>query len=251
MNAIQSALAHSPVNDTRFADLCALADDLGKQAGMGKDTQIKFLLAVTDAAYSASIDLTEDKHGPGIDDAAILTERYVKAQGSATVFDAKAGNQRKAMSITRTCVKLGGWSKGGNGEPIGTVNQLMTIRATLRKDPAHMKKLDDAANTLIKYARAQLKLDVLIEPEELRTLCFKKEHEARTVEDVLDGIRGTLKKLYDGKHAAGVRNTPAVKSAMDKITADLKAIVDERRNTANMEAVAVSHQVAGPSAASS
>jgi hypothetical protein len=245
-------LAHDTKNDHRYDDLLNDTDELGKQAGLGKDVQIKFLLKITDAAYCGVIDLTANKFGQDVDDAAKLTERYVKAQGSATVFDHKAGNQRKAMSITRTCIKLGSWSKGGNGEPIATVNSLMTIRATLRKDPANAKKLDDAANTLIKYARAQLKSDTLIEPEELRGMCFKKEHETRTVEDVLEATRKSLKSLYEGKHAAGVRNTPMVKQAIDKITADLKAIADERRNAGAQQAVAdleESHKLAGPATA--
>lgn len=223
-------LTHSPSNDNRWDMLNELTQTLGTQSGLGADVQIKFMLAVTDAAYGGVVDLSENKHGDGMDDATYLTDVYFKARRESNVFDHKSNAGRKAISLTRTCIKLGSWSKGGNGEPIGTVNKLMSIRAKYRKDPSQAKNLKDAASTLIDYARAQLKLDTLIDDEGLDALVFKNPKNESTVEDVLDSMRKTLKKIYDGKHSAGGRQTAGVKHAMDKVNHELKIIADERKS---------------------
>src|SRR5665647_2785062 len=175
-------MTHATPNAMTFADVEASMMELGKMAGQGKDTQIKALLNVVQGAFHGSIDLQENKHGTDIDDCTKLAEAYVKAQTGAVVFDAKAPNQRKLISTFRTCTKLGQWPKGGNGEPLGTVNNLITMRQKLRAIPGEIKKLDDAANTLMRYARAQLKRDQLIDDKELKTFCYKKDSTLQTPE---------------------------------------------------------------------
>ena len=217
-------------NGMTYADLTAAATLLGAQAGMGKDTQIKMLMKVVEGAYHGIVDMDKNKHGADCDDAFKLAEAYVKAQTGATVFDAKAPNQRKTISCFRTCVKLGSWPKGGTGEPLSTVNELMTIRAKLRQTPATAKKLDDAANTLLKFARAQLKKDTLISHGELRDFCFRKDPDLKTAEDVIEAQRNALQKLYNGKVAHGTvqDNSPAIKQAIEKLTSRLKEIAQAK-----------------------
>lgn len=221
-----STMAPATSNTGSFATLLADAAELGKQAGLGKDTQIKFYLKVTEAAFHGKIDLDSSKHGTDIDDATKLTEAYVKAQTSALVFDAKAPNQRKAISCVRTCIKGGMWPKGGNGEPLATINNLMAQRQKYRADPAHSKKLDDAANTLLKYLRTQLRRDHLIAGSELNQMCFKREQELATVEDILVSIRKQATALLDGKAAHGTASDNsaevlAIKNACTKRLADI------------------------------
>jgi len=138
-------------NKPTFEQLMNRAVELGTVAGKGKDTQVQFALSVFEAAYHGLIDLTENKHGQGVDDAQKLTEAYVMAQGSATVFDAKASNQRKSTSWTRTYIKAGMWPKGGTGEPLYTANTMVNIRQKLRSDPANAKKLCDANEAFLKF----------------------------------------------------------------------------------------------------
>jgi plasmid stabilization system protein ParE len=205
-------------NKHTLQQLLTKAQELGEQAGKGKDTQIKFLLSCVEGGYHGAVDLVPNKHGQEVDDATRLAEAYVKAQGTATVFDHKAANQRKLVSTLRTSIKLGAWPKGGNGEPLQTVDNLIAHRQKLRKDPTtDKKKLDDAANTFLRYARAQLKRDTLIEGDELHSYCYKPTRDPATAEDRVEALRNAAKNLIDGK--GGIQdNSPKVRQAMQALT---------------------------------
>lgn len=225
MNAIPQPIAPVVGNKLDMAALLVKAQELGEQAGKGKDTQIKFLLSACEGGYLNAIDLVPNKHGTEIDDATKLAETYVRAQGTATVFDAKAGNQRKLVSTLRTSIKLGQWPKGGSGEPMATVNNLMSHRQTLRRQPQNAKKLDDAANTFLRYARAQMKKDTLIDGEELKSFVWKKVPDGQNVAEVLEGIRNSLTKLNKGQRKDGLQdNSAEVRAAVQKISDRLVAI---------------------------
>lgn len=230
MNTPSVSQQTAATNAIKFDDLLKIASELGAEAGKGKDTQIKFLLKAVEGGYHGALDLEANKHGADVDDATRLSEAYVKAQTGAVVFDAKAPNQRKLISCVRTCVRLGSWPKGGVGEPLATVNNLMTMRQKLRQNPATAKKLDDAANTLLKYARQQLKRDGLIEQAELQTFCMKPQNSLPDAADILDGVRKTLIKLRDGKAAHGTAKDDSthVVAAIGEINKRLKAIAAEK-----------------------
>jgi hypothetical protein len=228
---VSSATQAPATNRLTIQNLLQKANDLGEQAGKGSDTQIKFLLSCCEGGYHNAADLVPNKHGQDIDDATKLAEAYVKAQGTATVFDAKAPNQRKLVSTLRTAIKLGQWPKGGVGEPLATVNNLMAYRQKLRRDPVICKKLDDAANTFLKFARAQLKRDDLIEGDELNAFCLKKDPELPTAEKVLEGIKTSLQKLEKGQAAqnTALDNSPEVKDALKAVTKRLDEIAKGRK----------------------
>lgn len=205
-------------------DLMDVAKELGEQSGKGGDTQIKFMLKVVEGGYHNAVDLKPNKHGLGVDDAEKLGEAYYKARTGANVFDAKADNQRKLVSCLRTGIRLGAWPKGGNGEPLQTVNNLMNIRQTLKKNPADAKRLQDATNTLLKYAREQLKRDTLIGDEELRGFCFKATKDPSTAEEVLESIRKQLDKLVKGNNHGVCDNSAEVIAARGELQKRLSAI---------------------------
>jgi hypothetical protein len=231
-------LAHTATNDHRFADLLTKSEELGIQAGQGADVQIKHLLTVTQAAYEGVIDNTEGKHPGDEDDATVIAAKYWSARNKNVRFDPKAGNQRKTISCIRQCIGLGGWSKGGPGEPLGMINRSMTIYQNMRKDPNSVKKLIDAANYLILIARRMKGSDHLLDDDELRSLALKKDPDAQTVEDVLDSVRGTLTKLYNGKHRAGTCASDNVKRAISALNKELKEVADGRRSADVQEAAA-------------
>ena len=217
-------------NSTTMQSLLEDAKTLGEQAGKGKDTQIKFLLKAVEGGYHNAIDLAGNKHGKDIDDATKLGEVYTTAQQGATVFDAKAPNNRKLISTIRTSIRLGMWPKGGNGEPLGTVNNLISMRQKLRQNPAEAKKLDDAANTLLKYARAQLKRDQLIDDGELKEFCYKPTAPLRTAEQIIESCRDQLDSLIRGTAAQNTAQdaNPEVVAAKNALTQRLKNIATAR-----------------------
>lgn len=234
-------------NAPTYADLKAKVTVLGEEAGKGTDTQIKFMLSAVEGGYHNALDLAANKHGTDVDDATDLAGAYFKARSGAVVFDAKAPNQRKLISTVRTSIKLGAWPKGGNGEPLATVNNLMTMRQTLKKNPAQAKWLDDATNVLLKYARVQLKRDQLVSDEELRDMCFKKEADPATVEEILERTAKQLDKLVDGSAANGTAQcaTQNVKDARHALRKELAAIATTRGEAkGNGAAAAAPQQVA-------
>lgn len=214
-------------NTITFDQLLGMAKQLGEETGKGKDTQIKMLMQLVEGAYHGAVDSDPNKYGTSIDDAAKVAEAYVKAQASATQFDSKAPNQRVLMSKFRTSIKLGQWPKGGVGEPIGTMNHLMTIRQKLRADPATAKKLDDAANTLLKYARAQIRRDTLIPTDELAAFCFRKGPDLSTAEEIVAAHRDSLLKLRSGKAAQGT-----AQDASDEVDAAIQALTKRLKDIA-------------------
>ena len=197
-------------NAPTFNDLLASCAELGEQAGKGKDVQIKFDLKLIEAAYLGALSLDENKHGPSRDDATVLSEAYWVAQNGAVIFDAKAPNQRKTISNSRKNIKLGSCPKWGVGEPMSTVNQLVSLRLDMKKKGI---KVDDAHNSLMRYATAQLKRDTLMDVDELRTYCVKADPDARTGEDVLEGIRKIANKLKIGKVSNCPISTTRLKSS--------------------------------------
>ena len=213
-------------NKPTLQDIEARVDQLGEDYGKGKDTQVKFTMQMIEGAYHGVLDLNHSKHGAERDDATVLTERYVKKQTGASMFDAKAPNQRKAISCARTGIKLGGWPKGGNGEPIATVNNFVTEWVKLRKNPGMAGKLNDANNALLAFARAQLKRDTLIDDSEFPQFFFKTAPTDATVEEIIASTVKRLDKLIDGSAANGTAQckTVHVLNARDNLRKELADI---------------------------
>lgn len=217
-------------NAPTFDDLLTSCAELGAQAGLGRDVQIKFDLKVIEAAYLGTLSLDENKHGKDIDDATKLSEAYWKAQNGAVIFDAKAAKQRKTISNVRKDIKLGSNPKWGQGEPMQSVNKLIAMRQALRKDPANAKKLDDAHNTLMRYATAQLRRDDLMDDAELKEFCFKSEADPRTAEEILEAARKTFSNLRVGKvsNCPDADTSPEVEAIIKLIGKRLTTIAKAR-----------------------
>jgi hypothetical protein len=190
-------------NDTRLDDLLDKARELGVKAGQGKDTLVQFGLLVVNAAYDGVLDLAKDKHGNGVDDAVKAYTEYGKAMASSTVFDHRSASGKVQAAKLRSCIKLGGWTRGGAGEPISTVNKLMAQRDKLRRDPATCKTLDDAYNTLLRYARYQVKQNAVVDDAQLlRAFCLKPVSQTKTLEDFLQDTAKRLDDLRTGRAAS-------------------------------------------------
>lgn len=217
-------------NVPTFESLLQVATELGEQAGKGKDTQIKFDLKVLEGAYLGALSLDPNKHGAGRRDGMLLAEAYVKAQQGAIIFDARSDKSRKLISNVDKMIKLGQNPKWGPGQPLTNVNELVTHRQTLRKDPATAKKLEDAHNMLMRYATAQIKSDTLIDGDARNQFAFKKNPDERTVEEVWEGIRKLATKLRDGKiaHCSGLDNSSETTTIINTSTKRLKAIAAAR-----------------------
>jgi hypothetical protein len=235
-------------NDTRFDDLLSESEKLGGIAGQGEDVQVKHLLLVTQAAFECVIDNTKNKHGTGRDDATVIAEKYWGARHKNVIFNPKAGNQRKTISCFRQVITMGGWSKGGPGEPMGMLNRAMTMYKSLRKVPGNTKRMIDPANYVIALARKLRRSDYVLDDATMNDMAFKKDPDIATVADVLDKTRATLKKLYEGKHPAGSCSSIHVDNAIKAIDKELKEIVISKQDAEQAEAVALAAETIGKEA---
>lgn len=219
-----------PSNRQSFDDYAKTAELLGADEGKSKDSQIKFLLQVAEGGYLGTLDLSANKHGTTVDDATKLVEAYAKGRSSSVVFDAKSMNNRVRIAEARTGIKLGGWPKGGNGEPQATWNNLMSLRQNLAKKPAEAKKLDDARNVFLRYARTQLKRDTLIEADELKSFCYKPGKDLLSAEQIIEKTVKQLDKLIDGSASNNTaqNNSNNIKNARQSLRSELAAIATAR-----------------------
>jgi hypothetical protein len=219
----------TPTNSNRpsLTDLIDKADELGTLAARGADTQVQFYVTVHEAAFMGSIDSTKDKHGTGIDDATKLTEAYVKARTKASVFDHKAPNQRKAVSCVRSMVKLGLWPHGNSQQ---VLNDYLNIRAKLRANPMSAKRLDDAANAVLRLARRQVKEKSELDKQSLEAMLYKPVSEQRTVEEAIESLRKQTLNLLHGKSGL-LDQSPLLKKAAQAFGDRLKEIAKEKGGT--------------------
>lgn len=215
-------------NDTRFEDLIVKARELGHLAGKGKDTLVQFGILAVNAAYDGVLDLTKDKHGSGCDDAVHAYREYSAAMAGATIFDHKSPSGKVQAAKLRSCIRLGSWTRGGPGEPIATMNKLLSIRDKLRKDPVQVKLLDDAYNTLLRYARYQVKQNGAIDDEALlRVFCIKPAAQQATLEEYLQSVIKRVDDLRAGRAAGGsLQHTSAV---LDRVVSSLKMEITDLR----------------------
>lgn len=105
----------------------------------------------------------------------------------------------------------------------------MTIRQRLKNSSLTRSKVDDAANTLLRYARRQIKLDTLIDKEELEQLCYKGERDNPELMDVLVAQRNALTKLRDGKavHGTVQDNSPQIIACIDALQDRIRVLGEE------------------------
>jgi len=234
------------VNRITLDSLLKEAETLGADNGKGKDSWSKFLYRCIEGGYHGAIDLTRDKHGVGIDDAHMLTERWVKGQTGAVIYDHKAGNARKAAACVRKVTQLGGWTKGGQGEPLATVNTLLTMRGKAKAQPQLAKQLDDPSNTLLRFAREQVKRDQLIPEDELKQFIFKAKGDMATGEEIIQAARKSLQNLISGKASQGTAQDASslVKEAVEKLTLRLAEIAKAKAPLPTAKAATTKAKVA-------
>jgi hypothetical protein len=201
-------------NRPTFEDCKAKCIGFGKDTGKGADAYVGLLVEMMEGTYHGAIDPdSRDKHGKGIDDVHLLVGAYMTARGNTQQFKGKSGGERKILSNGRKLSRLGACSKWGNGQPLANVSDLMFRRnKEFAKDA---KNTDDAANTLLKYATAQLKSDTLIDGDALNGFCRKNQSPQRATKAVLKGIIKQLQKVDDPSQELKDATTALVKRVGD------------------------------------
>lgn len=212
-------------NDHRFDDLLGDVRKIGADIGNGRLGRLRIGLLLVNGAYNNVVDTTRNKHGDGIDDAVAVTMECVKADTQAD-----PNNDSKSAGVQaskfRACIKLGGWTRGGPGQPIDNVNKLLDRHAALKKSGA---KVRDAFEALLKYASVQIKLQAAMDEKDLEQFVLKSTKEPPTLEEYLEGVSKKLTDLVTGKAANGTLQdtSPAVQLAVE----GLQGHIENIRNT--------------------
>lgn len=203
MNTVLTQHGNSDQSNSKAAFEAFLleADELGRQAGQGKDSQIKFDLKILELAFLGLLDLNPNKHGEGIRDGKVAAERYYKAQTGASYFDHKVPSARKLVSNVDKCIHVGMQGKWGPGQPIGIVNDMLAMRTKFKEAG---ETVEDAHNTLMRLLTNLKKRDDLPTEDELREVILKKEPAQLDAEDIFERI----KKLATGLRAGTITNCP-------------------------------------------
>ncbi len=197
-----TSLAHNTSNtQSAFDALLATAEEFGTEAGKGKDSQIKLDLKVLESAFLGLIDLDPNKHGQGIRDGMLIGAAYYKAQTGSNHFDHKQPNQRKLTSNIDKCIGVGMNGKWGQGQPIGIVNDMLSMRTKLKEQGL---PVEDAHNTLMRFLTNLKKRDDLPTDAEIEEIVLKKEPVRLDAEDIFERI----KKLATGLRAGTIPNCP-------------------------------------------
>lgn len=222
---------NKPTFDSILADLTKNAEIGGKS----HDTQINHLLKVIDGGFLGVLSTDPDKHGKGISDTEKLSVACMKAASGASMFSIKT--VKKMNAITNLGIRFGMCSKfTAPGEPVSTMNTLVTIWRKLRADPANKGQLLDCANAAAKFAREQLKRSTLMGESELRGYCYKPGKEPKSAEELLDDIRKTLRKLVAGSACKGnaLDDSPEVKEMIKQADKRMVAIAKAKAPQSGM-----------------
>lgn len=222
---------NKPTFDSLLADVTKIAEEGGK----AHDSQIRHFLKVIDGAFLGVLSTDPDKHGKGISDTEKLSAACMKAASGASMFSIKT--VKKMNAVTNLAIRFGMCSKfSAPGEPVQTMNTLVTLWRKLRADPANKGQLIDCANAAAKYAREQLKRNSLIGETELRGYCFKPGKEPKTAEELLDDIRKTLRKLVAGSACKGnaLDDSPEVKEMIKQADKRMLAIAKAKAPQSGM-----------------
>jgi hypothetical protein len=193
--------------------MLADAKELGRQAGEGADTVIKFRQRLLETAFVGKIDLAKDKHGPGRDDASVLTEAYFAAKSGATMYDHKSPNQRVNASKSRLVIRFAGWGKIP-GQPLQIAGDFIADWRKSRNNPLNRKRLRDVDDAFLLFAREQMKKDYLIDAKDFRNYIMKPDTEQATEEDICTSIDKAVAKYEKGYK--GVKMDSATATAIRK-----------------------------------
>lgn len=226
--ATAAAAPQAQGSNMTFEYLLEAAKESGKLEAQGADSLPQFFLEVAQGAFLGVIDTTANKHGTGVNDAAKLTQARCQARTGSTIFDRKALNVRVAVNRTNTLIKLGMWPKGGPGEPLTTLNKLLTNH---RKAIQDGKKVIDAPNAMLNYARAQVKSDHVLSDKELEKCFLKPDPTKPSEEDLLDSLRKRLAAAKVGKGLDGMLDGDTADKMIGHITKRLKAIAAAKAGT--------------------
>lgn len=226
--ATAAAAPQAQGSNMTFEYLLEAAKESGQKEAQGADSLPQFFLEVTQGAFLGVIDTTANKHGVGSNDASKLTQARTQARTGSTIFDRKALNVRVAVNRTNTMIKLGMWPKGGPGEPLSTLNKLLTNH---RKAIQSGKKVVDAANAMLNYARAQIKSEHILDDSDLEQCFLKPDPTKPSEEDMLAGLRKRLTAAKVGKGLDGNLDADTADKMIGAITKRLKAIAAAKAGT--------------------
>lgn len=208
-------------NDHRWDDYLSDVRKFAQDSGNGRLSRLRIALRTINAAYDGVLDTVKDKHGKGLDDAAFIYAAVSKEEAQIGTHNGKSVAAQ--ASKIRACVKLGGWTRGGVGQPISNVNFLVERHKALKSTGQDVK---DCYEAVLKYASVQIKLNQAMEEKDLDQFILKGAKAPVELEDYLAGIQKKLTDLVSGKAGGGTLqdSSPEITLALEGVGQRLAAL---------------------------
>ena len=190
-------LAHSPANDTRFADLLKVAAQLGKtegKAGACRPMLAKHTVKAARDGY-VSTESPKDANGkPLPDDAQRLYEGYHNARNNNAVYDKQRKDLKVRASETRTLIRLGCMTTLDAVQLIARAEELwLDLDSSVRKS---------AWQAFVDVAKAQLADDSgMISDDQIMQAICKSEGKVATQADILKAAAKNLDRALQAPDA--------------------------------------------------
>lgn len=183
------------------------ATELGAHSAAGADSKANLAFTALSGAVAGALDSVKrdekgNPHKEGLDDAQRLFNAYANAIGKrASHTPAKEmtkGNLAKSYSQLRKFIEAGVLEADEKCEATSVLHRTKEIRAAAKVEG---KAVDDAFEV---YYRAMIALGRAVEDgrkdltdDEIGALVLKPTREARTIQQRVDGVRGTISNIVD------------------------------------------------------
>lgn len=189
---MNTSLAHSPQNDTRYDDLVKEVAALGRDAASGKDSLPKLAHRLVRAAHEGVISTQVGQDG--LDDAHRLYTSYAEKQSKTAIHEHTAGGFKANVSKMRKLIEMGSMPII---DPVDVMNRTVGIRQKMQEadeatKPAYASYVDVAREQLANPGRA-------LTDDEIKGVCAKPAPAEKTVDKILKDCHKKLERLITGE----------------------------------------------------
>jgi len=196
-------------NDNRLADFLSDTRGYGRDAASGGDAWPKMIVRTVSAAADGVISK---------DDAAMIVETFIEAQGKKAVHDRTVASAKKTKSEIARTIEFGAMTTVDAVEVIG---RAVTIYGNMEADRK------SAVNAYLQVVRNQLKSpDYALSDSEIEQAMTKDDAKPRTIEQqlkaALKAVEAALKLNEESDNPIALEGATAAKSALESQIANLE-----------------------------
>lgn len=211
-------------NDQRFNDFLKEAGELARtHAEGGRSLAILYGRLIQQAAYGV-VDTQKDKHGKGIDDAALVYDHYAKNYVKKAGAGQTADSIKAQKSKMRLPIKLGEMTT--IGDPTHQLDRF--VQEYKRQAELDNKSVRPESAALLAWAKMQLdNSDQPLSDDMIAECVAKTQKEDPTAEEYFEAVRKRIEKAINGE--AGFKtDDPRVLAAHEQLRSFITTLCVQR-----------------------